>query len=308
MVERYLGVGLESTFGSEVTAEKYKDVVSETLRLDKRYLFPDTVRSRVVTKKLTGPIMVRGDINMLLATEPDGRFFYWTLGSKSTSQLETGVYQHLITPADTIKSFTARVGVEKFERVIAGCLIDMLTVEAVAGEIASLTLSVIGASESKTSIGSPTFSSRRELNFNEATVKIDDSEVSYVRAFRLRVNNNVTPDRMYALRTSEKMNRIEVGRRVVEGNLDLQFVDSSEYDRFLAGDEFSLNVKFEGETLSSYKHTVEIDLPKIVYTSDTAPLITRREPIRITAPFRAMYDSTAGYDVQVKVINSESSI
>jgi hypothetical protein len=309
LVERYFGVGLESTFGTAVAADKYKDIISENLRLDKRYLFPDTVRSRALFKKLTGPIIVRGDVVMLLAPEPDARFFYWGLGSKSTEQLATGVYQHTVTPTDTIKSFTARVGAEQFERVIAGCLIDTLTVEAVAGEIATTTLSLVGASETKTNIGSPVFGTVRELNFNEATVSIGASTVSYVRAFRLRVNNNVAVDRMYALRKSEEMNRVEVGRRAVDGSLDLQFADSTEYDRFLAGDEFSLNVKFEGETISdTHKYTVEIDLPKITYTSDAAPLITRREPIRITAPFRAMYDSTSGYDVAVKVTNTESSI
>ncbi|MEM2982820.1 MAG: phage tail tube protein [Candidatus Bathyarchaeia archaeon] len=308
MAERYLGVGEESTFGTAVTASKYKDVVSENLRLDKRYLFPDTVRGRTVFKKLTGPVIVRGDVMMLLASEPDAKFFYWSLGSKSTEQLATGVYQHTITPADTIKSFTARVGAEQFERVIPGCVADALTVEAVAGEIATTTISVVGVNESKTTIGSPSFGTVKELGFNEATVSIGGTSKTYVRAFRLRVNNNLAVDRMYAL-GSQTMNRIEVGRRVVDGSLDLQFADSSEYDRFLAGNDFALNIKFEGATISGgYKHTVEIDLPKVIYTSDTAPLLTRREPIRITAPFRAMYDSTSGYDVAVKVTNTESSI
>ncbi|MEM3489276.1 MAG: phage tail tube protein, partial [Nitrososphaerota archaeon] len=219
------------------------------------------------------------------------------------------VYQHTITPADTIKSFTARVGAEQFERVIAGCMVDTMTIEAVAGEIATTTLSVIGVNESKTTIGSPSFTTVNELNFNGATVSIGGSGVTYCRAFRLRINNNVTVDRMYALRMSNQMNRIEIGRRVVDGSLDLQFAGSTEYDRFLAGNDFALNLKIEGDTISgSYKHAVEIDLPKVIYTSDTAPLLTRREPIRITAPFRAMYDSASGYDVAVKVTNTESSI
>ncbi|MBS7627034.1 hypothetical protein KEJ51_08410 [Candidatus Bathyarchaeota archaeon] len=308
MVERYLGVGEESTFGTAVTANKFKDVISENLRLDKRYLFPDTVRGRAVFKKLPGPVIVRGEVVMLLASEPDTKFFYWGLGSKSTEQLATGVYQHTITPADTVKSFTARVGAEQFERVIPGCIIDTMTVEAVAGETATTTLSIVGANESKTTIGTPSFGAVSELNFSGATVTIGSSTASYCRAFRLRVNNNIAIDRMYAL-GSQTMKRMEVGRRVVDGSLDLQFADSTEYDRFLAGQDFTLNVKLEGDTISGdYKHTVEIDLPKVIYTSDTAPLLTRRDPIRITAPFRAMFDSTSGYDIAVKVTNTESSI
>jgi len=264
-------------------------------------------------KHLNGPQIVQGDLHCLLAPEPDARFFYYLLGTKSTSTLETGAYQHDLTPVDALtKSFTSRIGPEKFERIIPGCLVNQMQIEMIAGDPTIVwAASILGCTETKGTIGSPTFSSLDEFMWHQGTLSIGGSARTYIKALRVRIANNMSLDRMYAIKATDgdKLSRIEVGEMVVDGTLDLYFEDSTEYDRFLGTTDFPINAKFEGPLVgATKKYTFEIDIPKSIYPQDTTPHIERREPFRINAPFRAMYDTSSGYIVKVRFVNGESTI
>jgi hypothetical protein len=309
---RYLGVGEESTFGQAATISRYIDVVSEGIKSSQSWLTPETVDSRYQKKAILGPLAVKGGLNVVVEPDNIPQLFKWLLGSVTSQQQGTsGVYDHTFTPADSIKSFTAELGYDTFGRKIVGCLINAATIESVAKKELVASFDIIAKEEQKiTSLASPTFSARRPFMWSDAAFKVGDSDKSsQLRAFSLRIGNNIPEDELYA-HGSRSITRIQVGEFTVEGALDLTPLDTEQYDKFLAGQEAALNIKFTGESTgdATYpNYTLEIDLPRVVYESDAAPHLDGRKPLKANIPFKALYDSTKAYAVKIVVRNKVAS-
>jgi len=309
---RYIGWGDETTLGTAVAATVYKDLITETLVPNKNLTFLGDSRNRSAYRKISNAPIIQGDINCALVPEPDADIFFYLLGTNTKTNPESGVYQHDLTPADALtKSFTTRLGVEAFERVIAGCVVNQIRVDMIAKDpMLVWTASLLACSEAKATLGTATYSSLPEFKWHQGTITYNGGASTKVHAMQLRMNNNLNPDRMYAIKATDgdKFSRIDVGEMVVEGILDLYFSDSTEYDLFLAETEFAINAKFEGALCgATKKYTFEVDLPLCVHPTDTTPHINRQTPFRINAPFKAMYKTASGYIVKVRFINMEST-
>jgi len=309
---RYLGVGEESTFGQAATISRYIDVVSEGIKSSQSWLTPETVDSRYQKKAILGPLAVKGGLNVVVEPDNIPQLFKWLLGSVTSQQQETsGVYDHTFTPADSIKSFTAELGYDTFGRKIVGCLINSATIESVAKKELVASFDIVAKEEQKiTSLASPTFSARRPFVWSDAAFKVGASDKSsQLRAFSLKIGNNIPEDELYA-HGSRSITRQQVGEFTVEGALDLTPLDTEQYDKFLAGQEAALNIKFTGESTgdATYpSYTLEIDLPRVVYESDAAPHLDGRKPLKANVPFKALYDSTKAYAVKIVVRNKVAS-
>jgi hypothetical protein len=298
MPDRYLAVGEEATYGTAAPLNRYIDILREALVFDKGITPVETVFSRDIRKYVEGRARVTGSVDFNVEPENCGEFFKWALGSVETSGI--GPYNHTFKPADTIKSFTITVVSEKVQRKITGCLIDRLTLETVL-DVVTGSIDVIAAKEEKdTGSYTPTISTLAPFVFKEATLTLGGSDRSqYLRALRLRIGNNIPVDDLYGF-GSQYLRRIGVRARTVECDIEMAFEDTTEYDAFLAGTEVACNLKFTRGT----DYEFEIDLPKMVYRSDVAPHVDRREPLRITAPCQILYDSAAGYEVALKLKNN----
>ncbi len=295
---RYIGVGEESTYGTPVSPTRYIDILRENLVFNRGITPVETVYSRDIRKYVEGKASVTGSIDFTVEPENVGDFFKWVLGSVETSGTEPP-YIHVFKPAESIKSFTTVVVSEQLKRKISGCLINRLEIES-ALDIVTGSIDVIAAKEEKdTESYTPTISNLAPFVFKQGTLTLGGSDrSSYLRALRLRINNNIPTDDLYGF-GSQYPQRIVLRSRTVECDLELSFEDTSEYDAFLAGSEVSCNLKF-----TSGNYEFEIDLPRIVYKSDVAPHIDRREPLRITASCQVLYDSTSGYEVALKLKNT----
>ena len=297
---RYVGVGEESTFGTSASPTRYVDILRERLVFDRGIIPVETVYSRETRKYVEGKAIVRGAMDFVVEPENCGEFFKWTLGSVETTG--TGPYIHTFKPAELIKSFTTIIVSEALQRRVVGCLVNRLEIES-ALDIVTGSIDVVAMKEEKdTGSYTPTISTLSPFTFRQATLTLaGDDRSKILRAFRLRVENNIPVDDMYGF-GSQYLRRILVRNRAVECELEMAFEDTAEYDDFLAGTEVSCNLKFTNGT-----YEFEIDLPKMVYKSDTAPHIDRREPLRITAPMQVLYDSTNGYEVALKLKNNVSA-
>ncbi len=117
----------------------------------------------------------------------------------------------------------------------------------------------------------------------------------------------------YALNKSEVIRKIvRDGFRTIPVSFTVDFVNRTEYDEFIAGNERSFTIKFVGalcETKNSnkYYYTLQIDMPSVRYLT---------YPINIGGPGRivcgvtgkAKYDATAGILCPIKftLINTET--
>jgi len=297
---RFIGVGEESAYGVSATPTRYIDILREKLVFDRGITPVETVYGRAIQKYVEGKASVTGSIDFVVEPENCGEFFKWALGSVETSG--EGPYTHTFKPSDTIKSFTLIVVSEGIQRRIVGCLVNRLEIES-ALDVVTGSLEILASKEEK-DLGSytPTISTLTPFVFKDGTLTLAGEDKSgCLKAFRLRINNNIPTDDLYGF-GSKYPQRILVRGRTVECELELVFEDTSEYDRFLAGEEFSLNLKF---AYGDYEF--EVNLPRIVYTSDVAPHLDKREPLRVTAPLQAFYEPSTGYEVALKLKNQVSS-
>jgi hypothetical protein len=315
MPDRYLAVGEETTYGTAASPTRYIDILREALVFDKGITPVETVFSRDIRKYVEGRARVTGSVDFNVEPENIGEFLKWALGSVTTTDdgaVPPVAYKHEFKPADIIKSFTGIVISEKVQRKITGCLIDRLTIET-ALDIAMGSIDVVAAKEEKdTGSYTPTISTLAPFVFKQGTLTLGGSDRSqYLRALRLRIGNNIPVDDLYGF-GSQYLRRIGVRARTVECDIEMAFEDTTEYDAFLAGTEVACNLVFTGPSTGSTgagfeNYKLEIDLPKLVYRSDVAPHIDRREPLRITAPMQVLYDSAKGYECAITLVNKISS-
>jgi len=301
MANRYIGVAEESTYGTFVNPTRYIDILRENLVYDRGITPVQTVWSRAIQKYVEGKARVEGSIDFAVEPENLGEIFKWCLGSVETTGTEAP-YTHTFKPADDIKSFSMVVVSEKVKRKITGCLVPRLTLETPL-DIVTSSIDVLAKKEEKdTGSYTSTISSLAPFVFKQGTLTLGGNDRSkYLRALRLRIDNNIPIDDLYGFGDVGPQ-KILVANRTVECELEMAFEDTTEYDDFLAGIEVSLDLKFVNGN-----YEFEIDLPKIVYKSDTAPHIDRREPLVATIPCQVLYDSASGYEVALKLKNNVSS-
>lgn len=303
-VKRYIGIGKEITFGTAVAASRYVEAV-DTFQPDPGVVILDPVAQRARKDKVLTKFRARGNIGAWEVKPEDiiGEALYGVLGSVSSLQQGgTSAWKHTFTPADMIKSWTLRKGVELNELVFPGCLVNQLTLATRHPEILKATLELfgVGAAPTAVALNTPTFSTLQPFVYHQCTITLAGSDKSsLVYDASVVINNSIPIDR--GGHGSKFIPKIHVGDRVVSGKLSTYFAEANQYDTFIAGTEFTLNLKWIGAIIEdSYYYTLELDLPKCVYRSRGAPEIKPiREPLVVDAPFDALY-KTNSYNAELK--------
>ena len=113
--------------------------------------------------------------------------------------------------------------------------------------------------------------------------------------------------RKYTLNNTVILRKIiRDGFRNIPVNFTIDFVDRTEYNKFIAGEEQAFQVKFIGaECETGYYYTLQIDIPKLRYL--TYPVnISGPGPIVCGVTGKAKYDASLGYPVKFTLINLET--
>ena len=110
----------------------------------------------------------------------------------------------------------------------------------------------------------------------------------------------------YALNNTTILRKIiRSGFRTIPVNFTIDFVDRTEYNKFINGIEQSFQVKFVGaECETGYYYTLQIDIPKLRYL--TYPInMSGPGPIVCGVTGKAKYDASLGYPYKITLINLE---
>jgi len=194
--------------------------------------------------------------------------------------------------------------VEQTERVLPGCLINQLTLKfAHDKDIQAVAEVLSGFPETKASIGSPTISSLQALNMQDTNSVLTiggTTKRNIIYDLELTIKNSIPFDKGDL--SGRTFGTKRVGVREVTGKLSAYFDDTTEYDRFIAGNDFTLVVNARGSLITgSYYYYLELELRKCVYLKDVAPDVKpQTEPLVIDAPFQAFYDTTGGFNAEAK--------
>ena len=311
---RYLGIGEETTPGTAASAAVYLPIESESIAPTHGMIDVETIRDRIIREQILGKFRNAGDIKTPFFPSGLTKLLKWALGSVETTTPDgaTNARLHTFSVADELKTFTARIGVELMERQIVACQVNTVEIaSSIADGILGATFGIIGGEETKQTIGTPSWLSDAELKplvpFG-ASVKIGGTEKqAEVEALVVRLNNNI-PDRWTHEGRFEK--RAAAGKLEVTGTLDLIFPNTTQYDNFLAGTDFSLVYKAEGDEIESgFNYYLEINMPKCRYQENVVPHLSKRDELKISgAPFKVMLDESSDYAIKIMVQNKETSI
>jgi len=310
-IKRYVGLGKETTYGVAVAATRYLAALA-SIKPDQSWIIPPPIASRGFRKRNLGPYRARGSIDFPVEPENIGELLLGVLGSVSSAQQGgTIAYLHTFTPGDLPPSFTLRMGVEQTERVLPGGLIDGLTLRFPHDDDVKARAEICsGFVETKASLASPTMSILQALNFNYSgslfkIAALDKRSIIYDA--EVTIKNNVPFSRGDLSGRTFATKRF--GQREVYGKISAYFDDTTEYDRFIAGNEFALQITVMGPVIvGAYQYYLQIDMNKCIYLKDTSPDVTaENEPLVIDAPFKAFIDPATEREILVKLQNSITS-
>jgi hypothetical protein len=305
MGTRYTALGKETVaYGTPAAATRYAEAIA-SVKPDQGWVIPPPIASRAFRKRNLGPYRARGSIGDF-PVEPEniiGELLMGVFGSETPTNPYSGVYLHTFAPADTLPSYTLRLGVEQTERILAGAMVESLTVKFPHGNDVQASAEVLsGFVETKAAIGTPTISALQAFNMQGASAQVLIATVekrSLVYDLELTIKNNIPFDR--GALDGRTFATKRVGQREVTGKLSAYFDDTTEYDRFIAGTEFTLDVIATGPTFASiYYYYLEFELRKCIYTGGAPDVKPQSEPLVIDAPFKAFYDTTGAFNAEAK--------
>jgi len=319
---RFIGIGIETTYGEAATITDYIDAVSESITGGQSFIDVETAGTRWIRERVPGPWSESGSFDIIVNADNITKILKCALGDVTTSDdggSPAVAYKHEFKPSSTLPSFTLEVcpDVGSYSRQIVGCGITSLRFEAPARELLTASVDILAAKEKLISPSTPTFTTRRPFVFYDG--QISGLVTANVEAFRLTIENDI-PDDAFVL-GSRFLPGLRVQGFTVSGELDLTFLDWDAYQKFLGSasatepgttaESYSLTATFTspeetGSSVAGFEnYELEFHLPKI-YLDTAEAHFDRRDRIVETVRFTAVYDSTADYVVKVTVVNTKS--
>ncbi len=308
MAARYLAMGKEPSFGQEATDYRFVDVASEDLKTTHDWIMPELAGARWKRHAIKGTVKVGGSVDAYAQFDTLGDFLLAALGAVSTAQPDPAnapsVFKHEFTPAEALPSYTLIVASEITGRKFLGCVCSSLELSVAPGELLGLSLEVVGQREEATTPGEPSWSNEPYVSFSDLAECQVGGEPVALEALTLTISNGLADDAFEL--GSRYLPDVPVQGLEITGSFDLRFRDRTHLDRFLAGEETSLYLRFEGpEIEGGLRYALELHMPRIIYKAAGAN-ISARERLVERVEFEAIYDPAAGYVLKAVLQNREA--
>lgn len=316
---RYLGIGREdSGYGNPTAATRYVEAVAR-LNPDQGWIIPDPICDPSRSKYNLGPFRVRGNVGPFDVT-PDniGEMINAVLGngSYSPNNQDSASRLHSWKCSNDLDSYTLHIGAEIEERILAGMLGNSLNIKAAHGEDVQANVAWVGPGSAETtdtlaSLTRANLTSLQPFVYHQAsgnlTVGSGDKSAN-IFDIELNVENNIPLERGNF--NSRFMPKARRGGRVVTGKLSAFFDDDDEYDRFMTGASFLLDLKFVGPLIGSGRYyTLRLYMPVCIYLKDAAhPVQPMDEPLALDCPFQALYDDGTYSELYIQLENQLTSV
>jgi len=224
-----------------------------------------------------GPFMLRagakevdGSISFALQ---NARMIAYALGKVTTTG--SGPYTHTITPVgsgESLPSFTIQNHNQLlgFTRNYVGGKVDSLTITASAEEAVTAEAEILFSHVEDQGITPVTVSAELDnyFMFYEGSVLINSVPIANVREFELEIANNL--ERRFVLNGSNRPARIEEGNLEITASLTLDFVDTTQWEAFMNGD--NLVVELALQDVHDSNHSITITLSGGVYDTNSLPV------------------------------------
>jgi hypothetical protein len=308
----FIGLGLETTWGTAVAATDYFKAMSENLTATKdRFEVENIVNTMTEPDDSGGVERVAGQIVATGHPVSIGHFLAGTFGQSSvaivlSSELwavsfqarEMDVSTANSLPGYTIEVFRDVTSSQQYDGcVFAGCEFSIAPnqgLQATANIIGKGTQNI--AATTATFPGSPT----GYFSFDTASLSIGGAGTAVIEALTISVNNNL--EGIPALEATKEISKIKRSGPVTT-NLSgtLSFDDITEYNRFINQDEFAMTVNMT----KADSFSILFDIPRMIYTA--FPLgIGGRERLTVGFEGKARYLTTSAAAMVVTLTTVKS--
>lgn len=296
----------EVTPGTAVVVNKFLPIRNEEIAQDIDRLDSEGIRAgRLVTAKWkAGSRTIAGTVESDLWNTDVATLFKHMFGAVATAGV--GPFTHTYTPADlTGKSLTMQAGRPDITGTVqpftwAGCKIGAWTLSASVGDICTMSLDVVGMSETTaTALASASYAAALvPFCFTTASVKIAAATVATVTEIELTGDNGLT-DR-FRLGSGTSKEYLQNGFREYAGSMTTDFESLTAYNRFVNGTEAALELKFDNGT-----ETLTITCN--VRFDGESPGLSGPELLEQPLPFKCVSGTSDAAAITAVLVNSEAS-
>jgi len=315
---RVLGIGKETSFKSGAVPDLWLDLIGHSVSVRRENLFFETACQRVPIDMLGGPYVVEGDIDLILTPSAAARLLYLAMGALEKTGVDDEAnpvaYCHFIRVGDQLPTAEFDLICDGQKLTVTGAVVRRLELSFVARELVGATVGILGAHAevSSESATQPPF----ERPFFPSTIKVkrNGEEIqAQVQAVRITLENSVADD-AHVLGSLELPKMFTQGVEVT-GEIEWQFSDWSEYQRFLGSTtpieevpsvNYQIEVKGDETGSSVYpNYDMILDFPNSFITESDVHF-TRRERVVQRIAFKALLYRDWGIPMKAMVCNTRS--
>lgn len=302
-----LGGKKEATYGTRVVPDKFFEFVDESLQLEQRFHVSQQLGAdswfargsrRVATTRSGG-----GSISLEVPNKGFG-FFLDLLHGNSVTPVQQGgttayLQTHNIGLTAPSKSATIQVGRPSTDGTVRpfdylGCMVTSASfswdVDAALMAAFEFDCQDESTAQSLATRSLPT--SLASFVFTQGTLSIAGSSVADVTSGSIGINLQRDTD-FYALGTTGlKSKPVINGISGASGSATVRFTDLTHYNRYKNNTKPSLELLFEGATISgAYKEQFKITCNQVGFTGET-PTVSGPDVLTHEIPFDVLYDGT----------------
>jgi hypothetical protein len=312
----HVGLAKEDTFGTPVVATDYVRFSSEGFDETIEQVKSDILNGVVdEAPYYEGMHTIKGDLSFDVYPNIVGNFLRAALGAPVTTQVITGVYQHVFTPTQAnfanncaLPPYTFEVNRDLGQAFqYAGSVVDELTFNfGTDKKIMSAQAAIIAKALALITKTTPSFDVQDPFTWNQSTITFNGSANANFSTLEFGVKNSL--EGIPTLDGTRTINRIlRKDKRTFPVKFTLELQDMAEYNLFKAQNEIALSIVLTGGVISgSNNYKIQIDVPKFHF--NTFPIAVKGAGV-ITAQVDgwAEYDPSNLYGMKVTLVNSKAS-
>jgi hypothetical protein len=219
------------------------------------------------------------------------------------------VYTSTFTIADDLPTgLTIEVDRDQTAFIAEGCKVNTMSMAFEVGGLVKSTFGIVAEDMNTGAVTSSTLPTAPYILFSQGAITYNSASINVIGG-SLSINNNLKTDRRFiGSRVISEPTRN--GKLEVNGSLTLEFVDTTQYDDFVAGTARAVALTFTGATNSiktGQAYSMTITLPQIRVTG--APIkADNAGPLTVEVPFKAYATDGSTREMSIALKNTLNTV
>lgn len=302
----WLGVGVQTVFGTAVAASKWLELNSDSLKYKKGKAQKPSLRGLSANRVVDMKKNVEGGIGIQLPFSGAEVLLKHAFGAVNTSG--AGPYTHTFSLAQAllvgltleVNRDSAAIGGSSSFRY-DGCHVSKWTLKQEVEDFLMLELDIVGREQTLIAVSTPTFATFDGISWGDFTSCTINSVATEIMGFEITGDNALASDR-YKLGSLTRIGSGKSGPRQITGTITAEFDALTLHALYLSQATFPIVFLY-----TSGAKTLTITLPACRFEGDD-PTVENSGPLKLTLPFRAYLSAAEGDEINAVLVNSVSSV